>query len=70
MAMTALELAEKLVDDIARGVRSGEWVQIRPLAVTALASVFQTLEQAGYERGEKETTIQVVGEKGEIGWWE
>lgn len=49
--MTPIELAEQLIDDVARAVRSGEWSSRRPLVVTGVASVLVSLEQSGYERG-------------------
>ena len=49
--MTNIELAERIIDDVARAVQSGEWTGIRPLAVFSLASAFEVVAQAAYENG-------------------
>lgn len=49
--MSPIELAEQIIDEVARAVRSGEWLAARPLAVVVTASILVSLEQSGYERG-------------------
>jgi len=55
--ITNIELAERMIDDIARGVRSGEWSAIKPLAVSSLASAFEAMVNAAYEKGYRQGCI-------------